>query len=85
MYVPPQAIPCQCDICCENNCSLDLTGIKNQVAVVGLDCVKKFRRSPGRIADCAIIWKNEDMFAIVELKRVAKYLRRKQWTRSKGG
>lgn len=68
MYVPPQAISCQCDHCCENQCSLDLAGIKSQVAVVELNGVRKITRASGNIADCAIIWKNEDVFAIVELK-----------------
>ena len=32
------------------------------------DCVKVAVRHAGKIADCAILWKNKDLFAVVELK-----------------
>ena len=68
MYVPPQAVPCQCTECYENNCDINLRGMTHELYIIGLNCLKKIRRQPGNIADCAILWKNQDVFAIVELK-----------------
>ena len=68
MYVPPQALGCVCDSCSEGNCSIDLTGRARNVRVLNLDCVRAATRSTGRIADCAILWNDREIFAVVELK-----------------
>lgn len=68
MYIPPQALGSVQDRCCEDNCQLDLTGRTKFVNVLNLDCVKRAVRKTGRIADCAILWKEREIFAIVELK-----------------
>ena len=68
MYVPPQALSSTRDSCEEGDCHLDLAGVANTVNVICLDSLKKVLKRPGRISDCAILWKNRDIFAIVELK-----------------
>lgn len=68
MYVPPQALCCICDSCSEGDCSIDLTGRTNAIHVLNLDCVREATRCTGRIADCAILWRDKALFAIVELK-----------------
>lgn len=47
---------------------MDLTGLTSFVHVLDLDCVRAAVRTTGRIADCAILWKDKDLFAVVELK-----------------
>ena len=68
MDVPPQALNCRCDSCSEGGCSIDLTGTARNVHVLNLDCLKNVTRRVGRTADCAILWKERGVFAIVELK-----------------
>ena len=68
MYVPPQALGCVRGLCCEGNCHIDLTGRATAVHVLNLDCVRKTVRGRGRIADCALLWKEKEIFAVVELK-----------------
>jgi hypothetical protein len=68
MYVPPQAVPCICTSCSESSVTLQLTGIDKNVDVINLDCLKEKTNQAGNIADCAILLKQRDMFAIVELK-----------------
>ena len=68
MYVPPQVLGCVRGSCCEGNCHLDLTGRTRVVHVLNLNCVKNAVRRKGRIADCAILWKEREIFAVVELK-----------------
>ena len=68
MYVPPQALRCIRDSCSEGNCSIDLTGRKKALHVLNLDCLSKVMRHKGRISDCAILWKEKELFAVVELK-----------------
>ena len=68
MYVPPQALRCIRNSCSEGNCSIDLTGLAGIVHVLSLDCVRTAIRGAGRIADCAILWKEKELFAVVELK-----------------
>lgn len=68
MYVPPQALGCICEACCEGACHIDLTGRARVVHVLDLNCVKNAARRKGRISDCAILWKEKEIFAIVELK-----------------
>ena len=68
MYVPPQALNCTCDSCSEGGCSIDLTGTSNYVHVLNLDCLKNVTRREGRTSDCAILWRERGVFAIVELK-----------------
>lgn len=68
MYVPPQTLGCVCDLCSEGNCSIDLTGRTRIVQVLNLDCVRTATRSTGRIADCAILWNDREIFSVVELK-----------------
>ena len=36
--------------------------------MLNLDCVRTAIRSTGRIADCAILWKEKALLAVVELK-----------------
>ena len=36
--------------------------------VLNLDCLSKAVRHKGRISDCAILWKEKELFAVVELK-----------------
>ena len=59
---------CPCDTCCEGGCSIDLTGRSKIIHVLDLNCVQKKLRIGGEIADCAILWKEKNIFAIVELK-----------------
>lgn len=47
---------------------MDLTGRAKAVHVLNLDCVRAAVKRTGRIADCAILWKDRGLFAIVELK-----------------
>ena len=68
VYVPPQALGCICDACCEGRCHIDLTGRTKVVHVLNLNCVKNAARRKGRISDCAILWKGREIFAVVELK-----------------
>ena len=68
MYVPPQALNCESDSCSEAGCGVDLTGAARYVHVLNLDCLRQTTRRSGRIADCAILWKERGVFAIVELK-----------------
>ena len=68
MYVPPQALNCIRDSCSEGRCSIDLTGAAQYVHVLSLDCLRQATRRGGRIADCAILWKERGVFAVVELK-----------------
>ena len=68
MYVPPQALDCTCASCSEGNCSIDLAGTINYVHVLNLDCLKSVTHRKGRISDCAILWRERGIFAIVELK-----------------
>ena len=68
MYVPPQALNCRCDSCSEGDCSIDLTGMARNVDILNLDCLKNVTRRKGRISDCAILWRERGIFAIVELK-----------------
>ena len=68
MYVPPELLECECESCAEGDCSVDLTGISQNVHVLNLDCVKRRARRGGRVSDCAILWKNENIIAVVELK-----------------
>ena len=68
MYVPPQALNCIRDSCGEAGCRVDLIGATQYVHVLNLDCLRQATRRRGRIADCAILWKESGVFAIVELK-----------------
>ena len=68
MYVPPQAIQCQCDSCCEGDCSISLIGKAKAIHIVDLDCLKRATKRQGRMSDCAIFWKAKNFFAVVELK-----------------
>ena len=68
MYIPPQILGCSCDACCEAGCSIDLTGRSKIIHVLDLNCVRTARRLGGKIADCAFLWKEKNIFAIVELK-----------------
>ena len=36
--------------------------------MLNLNCVRNVIRTRGRIADCALLWKEREIFAIVELK-----------------
>ena len=68
MYVPPQALSSVCDSCAENNCCLDLTGERTNIRVVNLDDLNSALHGSGSISDCAILWHEREVFAIVELK-----------------
>ena len=68
MYVPPEARNAICDSCTEGDCSLDLAGLTESVAVVNLDRLNNITRNSGERADCAILWNEKQIFAIVELK-----------------
>ena len=68
MYVPPQALSSECDSCAEGGCHVDLTGLRNQVSIINLDSLKSALRRSGRISDCAILWNDHQIFAVVELK-----------------
>ena len=54
--------------CEEDGCSLDLTGLADQVLVLDMDCVKRAGRRPGDICDCGILWRYDARVAAVELK-----------------
>ena len=43
-------------------------GATNYVHILNLDCLKKATKREGRISDCAILWKERGVFAVVELK-----------------
>lgn len=68
MFIPPELLDCECDSCCEGSCSIDLTGRTQDIYVLDLNCVKIRAQIPGRISDCAILWKNRQIFAVIELK-----------------
>ena len=68
MYVPPQVIGCIHDKCCEGRCHIDLIGRIRSIHVLNLNCVRNVIHARGRIADCALLWKEREIFAIVELK-----------------
>ena len=68
MYIPPQALSCQCESCCEGNCSINLGGRAKTIRVLNLDCLKTATKEKGRISDCAILWREKEIFTIVELK-----------------
>ena len=68
MYVPPQALDAVCDSCSEEGCSLDFTGLTQSVKVVNLNRLQNTIRVPGERADCAVLWNEKQIFAIVELK-----------------
>ena len=68
MFIPPEFVDCECDSCCEGNCSIDLTGRTNDVHILNLNCVRSRGKLSGPIADCVILYKQLGVFAIVELK-----------------
>lgn len=68
MYVEGKYTNCECSDCEEEGCSLDLTGMVDQVQVLDMDCVKRASRRPGRICDCGILWRQDGLIAAVELK-----------------
>ena len=47
---------------------MDLTGLTKQVHVLEFNKVKRVLKRPGRISDCAVLWKDKDIFAVIELK-----------------
>ena len=68
LYIEGKYTNCECSDCEEEGCSLDLTGLSNQVQVLDMDCVKRAGSRPGRICDCGILWKHDALIAAVELK-----------------
>lgn len=68
MFVPSQALRAVCASCCENNCHLELAGLSRSVNVLDLNRLKQTLRIKGRISDCAVLWNEKQIFAIVELK-----------------
>lgn len=68
MYVPPEALSAVCQQCSEGGCSLDLGGLAKSVDLIDLNQLKAKLRVSGSISDCAILWKNKQIFSIVELK-----------------
>ena len=52
----------------KTGCTLDFTGIASQVQVLSMNCLKQAYRHKGRICDCAVLWKDEQRIAVVELK-----------------
>ena len=68
MDIPANIRQCLCKDCSEGGCSLDLTGIADDVDVLWMDCLKRVLRFGGRICDCGVLWKAGGRIAAIELK-----------------
>lgn len=68
MFIPPQILDCMAESCEYGGCSANLTGLDAQIEVLNLDCVSAAIRHKGAICDCALLWTNKNIFAVIELK-----------------
>ena len=68
MSVEGKYVNCQCSDCEEGDCRLDLAGAADQVVVLDMNRVKEVGQRSGDICDCGILWKDEPLVAVVELK-----------------
>ena len=68
MNIPSNLTHCLSTSCNEAGCGCPVSGLKVQVDILDMNCVKATVKKRGRICDCGILWKAQPTFAVVELK-----------------